>query len=55
MRDAFDLGGLREHVEGCDRDNGEARLQIRDVAPQRRWIARAVVMFCKSILTGWRE
>jgi hypothetical protein len=21
MRDDFDLGGLREHVEGCNRDN----------------------------------
>ena len=42
MRDDFDLGGLREHVEGRDRDDREALLQFRDVAGQSRWIARNV-------------
>src|SRR5687768_6917357 len=39
MRDGFDLGGLGEHVEGGDRNYGEALLQLRDIAPERWRIA----------------
>ncbi len=39
VRDDFDLGGLWEHVERCDRKNREALLQFGEVAGQRRWVA----------------
>src|SRR5437016_5737664 len=32
FRHGFNLGGLREHVEGGDRDDGEALLQFGEVA-----------------------
>jgi hypothetical protein len=32
MDDGFDLGRLREHVERCDRNDVEARLQLGQIA-----------------------
>src|SRR2546423_7573280 len=46
MRHHFDLSGLREHVEGGDRDDAEVRLQLGQVAAEGRRIAGDVDQRC---------
>ena len=40
MHRNFDLGGLREHVERCDRFDAEFLVQFIEIARERRRIAR---------------
>ena len=42
MGEHFDLGGLRKHIQRCDRIDRELRLQVFQIASKSRGVARNV-------------